>query len=128
MSADASRAAAGTSRRPARILVVDDEAPNRLGLERILKREGYEVLTAGGAGAEWNDWHTVRRADLLFDYCAFCNDRTASTQGKNGNISTGQSSDEILRRRLIGRSEHLATTQYQQIGSVTLANGLKDRC
>jgi two-component system response regulator HydG len=36
----------------ARILVVDDEAPNRMGLERILRRERYQVLQASdGNGA-----------------------------------------------------------------------------
>ena len=48
-------------RKPATVLIVDDEAGLRRVLERFLERHGYRVLSAGTAEAEevrtWLDHH-----------------------------------------------------------------------
>ena len=49
---------------PARVLVVDDEAPIRLTLEAILRRVGYTVTTAAN-GEEATGWLMQSVFDLL---------------------------------------------------------------
>lgn len=48
----------------ARILVVDDEADVRTGLEKLLKRMGYAVKTAASA-EEADNWLQTERFDLM---------------------------------------------------------------
>jgi two-component system cell cycle sensor histidine kinase/response regulator CckA len=52
---------------PATVLVVDDEAPLRRILERLLARDGYRVLTAGDAEAAYQMLVSEQADALLLD-------------------------------------------------------------
>ncbi len=49
------------------VLIVDDEAPLRRVLERVLKREGYRVLSAGSAEAAYELLASEQADALLLD-------------------------------------------------------------
>jgi two-component system, cell cycle sensor histidine kinase and response regulator CckA len=53
--------------RPATVLVVDDEAPLRRILERLLARDGYRVLTAGDAETAYQMLASEHADALLLD-------------------------------------------------------------
>lgn len=53
--------------RPATVLVVDDEAPLRRILERLLARDGYRVLAAGDAETAYQMLASEQADALLLD-------------------------------------------------------------
>jgi len=54
-------------RKPATVLIVDDEAGLRRVLERFLERQGYRVLSAGAAEAAYEILATETADALLLD-------------------------------------------------------------